>query len=286
MPDRTFLITGASSGLGRAVARRALDAGHVVIGTVRTNDAAERLESLAPGRSHARILDVARFDDVERTVIDIEQAHGPIDVLVAAAGYGHEGTVEETSLDELRRQFDVNVFGTVAAIKAVLPGMRRHRRGHIITITSVGGLIPGPTLGIYNGSKFALEGLTRSLAAEVAELGIHVTAVEPGAFRTDWSGRSLHRATRTIPDYDQLVEPISAARAAYNGRQPGDPDKAADVVVRLVQLDDPPTHLLLGSDAYRAVTGALAAFGDEVEQWRELTLATDYEASPVPTTTG
>jgi NAD(P)-dependent dehydrogenase (short-subunit alcohol dehydrogenase family) len=280
---RTLLITGASSGLGQAVARRALAAGHTVIGTVRTDSAAAAFESLVPGRSHARILDVSRSHDAAAVVAGIEQAVGAIDVLIAAAGYGHEGTIEESSMDELRRQFDVNVFGTVAAIKAVLPGMRERRSGHVITITSVGGLIPSPTLGLYNGSKFALEGITRSLAAEVSRFGIHVTAVEPGAFRTDWSGRSLHRTTRSIADYDEIIDPISAARAGFNGRQPGDPDKAGDALLRLIELPDPPTHLLLGSDAYHAVTDAIATFGEEVEKWRDLTLDTDFATNPPPT---
>jgi NAD(P)-dependent dehydrogenase (short-subunit alcohol dehydrogenase family) len=276
MRDRTLLITGASSGLGRAAAHRALAAGHTVVGTVRTEAAAEEFATLAPGRSHARVLDAARFDDARAVVADAERTVGPIDVLIAAAGYGHEGTVEESTMDEWRRQFDVNVFGVVALIQAVLPGMRARRAGHIITITSVGGLLAAPTLGVYNGSKFALEGITRALAAEVARLGIRVTAVEPGAFRTDWSGRSMHRATRTVEDYDDLVGPISAARAGFAGRQPGEPDKAAAALLRLIDLAEPPTQVLLGSDAYRAVTGALAEYGAEVEKWRELTLSTDF----------
>jgi NAD(P)-dependent dehydrogenase (short-subunit alcohol dehydrogenase family) len=276
MNHLTLLITGASSGLGQAAARRALAAGHTVIGTVRTDEAAAAFEDLAPKRAYARILDVSRFQDADVVVEEGERTVGPIDVLITAAGYGHEGTVEESTLDELRRQFDVNVFGTVAVVKAVLPHMRRRRAGRIITITSVGGLIPSPTLGLYNGSKFALEGISRALAAEVARFGIHVTVVEPGAFRTDWSGRSMHRAARSIPDYDDLVDPISAARAGFTGRQPGDPDRAGDALLRLVEHPDPPTHLLLGSDAYGAVTNALAAFGADVEQWRELTLTTDF----------
>ena len=278
--DHIFLITGASSGLGRATARRALAAGHTVVGTVRTESAAEEFAALVPGRSHARILDVARFEDARRVVEDVERTVGPIDVLVAAAGYGHEGTVEESTIDEWRRQFDVNVFGAVAVIQAVLPGMRARRAGHIITITSVGGLVAAPTLGVYNGSKFALEGITRALAAEVASLGIRVTAVEPGAFRTAWSGRSMHRATRTVSDYDDLVGPISAARAGFDGRQPGDPDRAAEVLVRLIELPEPPTQLLLGPDAHRTVTGALAAYAAQIEKWRALTLSTDFDAEP------
>ena len=280
MPHRTFLITGASSGLGRAVARQALDAGHTVIGTVRTEQAREEFEKLAPGRAHARILDLSRAEDAAAVISEAQDSVGPVDVLIAAAGYGHEGTVEETTLPEWRRQFDVNVFGTVAVIQAVLPTMRERRCGHLITITSVGALIPAPTLAAYAGSKSALESITRALAAEVAHLGIHVTAVEPGAFRTDWSGRSLHRATRTIPDYDQLIDPISTARAGYNGRQPGDPARAAAALLRLTELPEPPSHLLLGSDAYRSITENLASFAADIEHWRELSMTTDFVAHP------
>jgi NAD(P)-dependent dehydrogenase (short-subunit alcohol dehydrogenase family) len=180
---------------------------------------------------------------------------------------------------DLRGQFEVNVFGTVAVLKAVLPGMRQRRQGRIIVVTSVGGLVPSPTLSLYNGSKFAMEGITRSLAAEVARFGIRVTAVEPGAFRTDWSGRSMRRTARTIPDYDDLVGPISTARAAYNGNQPGDPRKAADALLELIDCSNPPTHLLLGTDAISAVSTAHAAFADEIEQWSELSSSTDYAAS-------
>jgi NAD(P)-dependent dehydrogenase (short-subunit alcohol dehydrogenase family) len=282
MTHHTLLITGASSGLGQAAARQALAAGHTVIGTVRTDAAAAAFEDLAPGRAHARLLDLSRFHDAAAVVNETENTIGPIDVLITAAGYGHEGTIEESTLDELRRQFDVNVFGTVAVIRAALPHMRQRRAGRIITITSVGGLIPSPTLGLYNGSKFAVEGITRALAAEVARFGIHITAVEPGAFRTDWSGRSMQHTTRSIPDYDELADPISAARAGFNGHQPGDPDKAGEALLRLIDLPDPPTHLLLGSDAYGAVTSALAAFGAEIERWRNLTLTTDFAADPEP----
>ncbi|MFG2847137.1 oxidoreductase [Kitasatospora sp. NPDC048296] len=280
MQQRTLLITGASSGLGLAVAHRALAAGHTVIGTVRTDEAAAKFEALIPGRSHARLLDVSDHQHTQAVITEVEHTLGPIDVLVANAGYGHEGSLEESSMDEWHRQFDVNVFGAVAAFRAVLPGMRQRRAGHIIAITSVGGLIPSPTLTVYNGSKFALEGITRSLAAEVASFGIHVTAVEPGAFRTEWSGRSMHRATRSVPDYDELIDPISTARAGFYGRQPGDPDKAGEAILKLIELPDPPTHLLLGSDAHRAVTSALATFSAEIEQWSELTLSTNYAADP------
>lgn len=276
MAPRTFLITGVSSGFGRAFAKRALAAGDRVVGTVRTSDSAADFEQLAAGRAHARILDMSDDAAVVTTVAAIERDLGPIDVLIANAGYGHEGMFEESTMAELRDQFGVNVFGTVAIMKAVLPGMRERRHGHIVVITSVGGLIPSPTLSFYNGSKFAMEGITRSLAGEVARFGVHVTAVEPGAFRTEWSGRSMRRARRTVADYDQQIETTSAARAAYNGKQPGDPAKAGDAVLALLDSAEPPTHLLLGSDAVAAASKALTEFSREIETWAHLSASTDY----------
>ena len=276
MPPRTFLITGVSSGFGHAFAERALAAGDRVVGTVRSSDAAADFERLTAGRAHARLLDITDDAAVVTTVAEIERDLSPIDVLIANAGYGLEGTFEESTMAELRDQFAVNVFGTVAVMKAVLPGMRERRHGHIVVITSVGGLIPAPTLSFYNGSKFAMEGITRSLAGEVARFGVHVTAVEPGAFRTEWSGRSMRRARRTVADYDQQIETISAARAAYNGKQPGDPAKAGDAILALLDANQPATHLLLGSDAAAAASKALNDYVREVEEWAQLTGSTDY----------
>jgi short-subunit dehydrogenase len=269
---RTFLITGAGSGLGLAFSRAALDAGHRVVGTVRGDDALTAFNALSPERAIGRILHLDADSDTNASSLVDEV--GPIDVVIANAGYGFEGAFEESSMADLRAQFEVNVFGAVALMKAVLPGMRERRRGHIVAVTSVAGLLPAPTLSFYAGSKFALEGITRSLAAEVARFGVRVTAVEPGAFRTEWSGRSMRRAARTIDDYG-FVDEISAARAAFNGHQPGDPDRAAAAVMRLVEMDDPPTHLLLGSDALAAVTDGFQRFGDEVARYGDLTRSAD-----------
>jgi NAD(P)-dependent dehydrogenase (short-subunit alcohol dehydrogenase family) len=281
---KRFLITGVSSGLGRAFAYAALEAGHAVAGTLRNAEAVAEFEGLASGRAVGRFLDVGAGPssdrEAESVVADVEKAVGPVDVLIVNAGYGLEGTFEESSMADLRAQFEVNVFGAVALIKAVLPGMRERRAGHILAVTSVAGLVPAPTLSFYSGSKFALEGIIRSLAAEVARFGVKVTAVEPGAFRTDWSGRSMRRASRSIADYDQFADGISAARAGFNGKQPGDPGKAAQAVLRLIELDEPPVHLLLGSDALHGVTGALRQFVAEAEQYRDLTQSTDYDAVP------
>lgn len=176
---KTLLITGASSGFGQALAREALDAGHRVVGTVRSEEARSALEAVAPGQAFGRLLDVTDLAAIEPTVAAIERDIGPLDVLVNSAGYGHEGILEESPLTEMRRQFEVNLFGAVAMIQAVLPYMRRRRRGHILNITSMGGYITMPGIAYYCGSKFALEGVSEALGKEVASLGIAVTAVAP-----------------------------------------------------------------------------------------------------------
>ncbi|MFS7877422.1 oxidoreductase [Streptomyces asiaticus] len=189
-----------------------------------------------------------------RTVVDrIERGIGPIDVLISNAGYGVEGTVEESSMDDLRRQFDVNVYGTVAAIRAVLPYLRHRRGGHIVTLSSMAGLTALPGVAFYGASKFAIEGISASLAQEVAQFGIHVTSLALGSFRTDWAGRSMVRVPRTIPDYDAVFEPIRAARKAKDGNQTGDPARAAKALLTVLDAEDPPVHLVLGSDALRLI---------------------------------
>ncbi|WP_408345422.1 oxidoreductase [Paraburkholderia phytofirmans] len=274
--SKTFLITGVSSGFGRAFAQAALDAGHTVVGTVRNEAARDAFTALAAERAHAVVLDVTDFDAIAPAVAAIIQTVGPIDVLVNNAGYGHEGTLEESPLDDLRRQFDVNVFGAVAMIKAVLPAMRERRSGHIVNITSMGGFITMPGIAYYCGSKFALEGITDTLAKEVAGFGIKVTAVAPGSFRTDWAGRSMVRAGRSIADYDALFDPIREAREAKSGKQAGDPRKAAQALLEIVAAKNPPVHLLLGNDALDLVKTKLAALNAEIEQWETLSRSTDF----------
>ncbi|MFK3651445.1 oxidoreductase [Lysobacter enzymogenes] len=272
---KLILITGVGSGFGRALAQAALAAGHRVVGTLRDADAAHAFEALAPGRAHARLLDVTDFDAIAALVDGIETDIGAIDALVNNAGYGHEGVLEESPLEQLRRQFEVNVFGAVAMIKAVLPGMRARRRGRILNITSMGGFITMPGIAYYCGSKFALEGISEALGQEVAALGIHVTAVAPGSFRTDWAGRSMVRTPRSIGDYDAVFDPVRERRERTSGKQLGDPDKAAQALLQLLDSPAPPAHLLLGSDALRLVREKNAALLQEFERWEALTRSTD-----------
>ncbi|OWT67383.1 MULTISPECIES: oxidoreductase [unclassified Achromobacter] len=272
---KTILITGVSSGFGRALAEQALAAGHRVIGTVRNEQARTAFEALAPGAAHGRLLDVTDVDAVPAVVAGIEADIGPVDVLVNNAGYGHEGVMEESPLSEMRRQFDVNVFGAVAMMKAVLPFMRARRRGHILNITSMGGFITMPGIAYYCGSKFALEGISEVLGKEVKPLGIAVTAVAPGSFRTDWAGRSMVRTPRSIGDYDALFEPVRRAREEKNGKQLGDPVKAAQAMLAVIASANPPAHLLLGSDALELVRGKLAGMAEEIKEWETLSRSTD-----------
>ncbi len=274
--QKTFLITGVSSGLGAAFAEATLTAGHKVVGTVRNPEKAAAFEAKARGRSHALKLDVTDFDAIVGGIAEAERLAGPIDVLVNNAGYGHEGVVEESSIDDLKRQFDVNVFGAVAMIKAVLPGMRARRAGHIINVTSMGGFITMPGIAYYCGSKFALEGISEALGKEIKSFGIHVTALAPGQFRTDWAGRSMDRTPRSIADYDAVMNPIRAARQAKSGHQPGDPAKAAQALLQLVASDNPPVRLYLGEDALQLVNQKLDQMKVEIAAWESISRSTSF----------
>jgi short-subunit dehydrogenase len=273
---KIFLITGASAGLGRAFAEAAVEAGHTVVGTVRREDDRVAFEAMHTRRARAVIIDVTRFDTIAPMIQKVEEEIGSIDVLVNSAGYGHEGTLEESPLTELIRQFEVNVFGAVAMIKAVLPRMRQRRRGNIINITSMAGHMSMPGIAYYSGSKFALEGISEALAKEVNGLSIKVTAIAPGSFRTEWAGRSMVRSGRSIADYDAVFEPIRKRRREYSGRQAGDPAKAAQVLLKIVDSDNPPTHLLLGNDALKLVDERLAALSSEIKAWESISRSTDF----------
>jgi len=273
---RVLLITGVSSGFGRALSEAALLAGYIVIGTVRSEAAKAEFDKLDEKRAHGVILDVTEFAAIETTVKDVTERTGPVDVLVNNAGYGHEGTLEESPLEELVRQFNVNVFGAVAMIKAVLPSMRVRRTGHIINITSMAGLLGLPGVSYYCGSKFALEGISEALEKEVRGLGIKVTSVAPGSFRTDWAGRSMIRTERSVEDYNVVFDPIRRLRQAKDGRQAGDPVKAAQVLLDIIEADNPPVHLLLGTDALGVVRKKLAELNDEIDQWASVSKSTDF----------
>jgi NAD(P)-dependent dehydrogenase (short-subunit alcohol dehydrogenase family) len=272
--SKTFLITGVSSGLGRAFANGALAAGHRVIGTVRRPDDAKTFG--AADGAFPLLLDVTDYAAVPEAIKQVEMEAGPIDVLVNNAGYGHEGVLEESSIDDLERQFAANVFGPVAMIKAVLPGMRKRCSGHIVNVTSMGGFITMPGISFYCGSKFALEGISEALGKELSAFGIRVTALAPGQFRTDWAGRSMDRTPRSIADYDSVMDPIRAGRQAKSGNQPGDPDKAAQALLKLVEAESPPIRLFLGEDALGLVAQKLDQMKSEIVTWDALSRSTSF----------
>jgi NAD(P)-dependent dehydrogenase (short-subunit alcohol dehydrogenase family) len=271
-----WLITGVSTGLGRALAEAALERGDKVAGTLRNEARRAEFEQLAPGRSFGVLLDVTDEASVREGVEHALDKTGSIDVLVNNAGYGLEGAIEAVSLDQARDQFEVNVFGVLAMIQAMLPHMRRRRAGHIINITSMGGLTSFPGVGIYNGSKFALEGISEALAKEVKPLGIKVTNVEPGPFRTNWAGSSMVHVERTIEDYDGTAGAYRCVLAERNGRQPGDPRRAAEAILLVVGAKEPPLHLLLGPDALRLVGEKLGALQAEIMAWAPVSAGTDF----------
>jgi len=277
MGKRVILISGVSSGLGKAFAVAAMAAGHTVIGTVRSEAAKAEFERLDPQRAHGVLLDVTDFAAVAPAIEAAARRVGAVDVLINNAGYGHEGTLEESPLDELVRQFEVNVFGSVAMIKAVLPSMRERRTGHIFNITSMAGHVALPGISYYAGSKFALEGISESLEQEVRGFGIKVTAIAPGSFRTDWAGRSMVRSERSIADYDAMFGPVREARAAKDGKQAGDPLKAAQAMLDLLDHPQPPAHLLLGRDALHLVRVRASSLSDAIDAWEPVTKSTDFQ---------
>jgi NAD(P)-dependent dehydrogenase (short-subunit alcohol dehydrogenase family) len=274
---QTWLITGVSAGLGREIALAALARGDVVVGTVRKARDADAFELLG---GHALILDVTDEAAVRAGVAKAQAITGRIDVLVNNAGYGLVGAVEEASLDEVRAQFETNVIGPLAVLKAVLPAMRARRAGRIINITSVSGLAVWAGTGVYCASKWALEGLTQTLAAEVAELGIRVVNVAPGGLRTGFSAGSKAIVASKIADYDGLARDAERIMADHAGAEPGDPAKAAQAILQVADADAPPMHLLLGEDALKYAGYASQALQADIAAWKDLTLSIGFADGP------
>lgn len=272
-----WLITGCSTGFGRELARLLLGRGNNVAVTARNT---ATLDEFAAGENAIIIaLDVTKPAQIADAVEQAEGRFGAVDVLVNNAGYGYLSAVEEGEDDEVRAMFETNFFGLVNMTKAVLPGMRARRRGHIVNISSMGGLIGFPGIGYYNATKFAVEGLSEALAKESAPLGIKVTVVEPGPFRTDWAGRSLKTPKVSIGDYASSAGARRAAIQAYSGSQQGDPVRAAEAIIQAVEATEPPLHLLLGRPAYEMTAVKFNEFAAEMEKWRELTLGADFPSS-------
>ncbi|MFI5610440.1 oxidoreductase [Amycolatopsis sp. NPDC051903] len=271
-----WFVTGASRGFGLEVVRAALERGDQVVATARR---AAAVEKEFPGHPDvlAVALDVTDEAQAAAAVGAALDRFGRIDVLVNNAGRGLLGAVEEASDEAVRAVFDANVFGLLAVTRAVLPVLRRQRAGHVVNLSSVGGFTTGPGWGVYGATKFAVEALSEALHAELAPLGVRVTVVEPGLFRTDFlDSSSLHRADSEIADYATTAGATRAGAATRNHEQPGDPRKAAQAIVSVVASDEPPLRIQLGADSVARVEAKLDFVRDELSRWRALSVSTDH----------
>ncbi|MGA1802780.1 oxidoreductase [Rhizobium sp. HT1-10] len=274
-----WFITGCSTGFGRELAKLVLERGWRAVVTARDKARVADLVEGHEGTALALDLDVTDRAQIVAATKAAEEKFGQIDVLVNNAGYGYQASIEEGDDDAIRAQFDANVFGLFAMTRAVLPGMRKRRRGHIINITSVAGLVGFPGSGYYAASKHAVEGFSDALATEGRPLGIKVTCIEPGPFRTDWAGRSLQQTASTIADYDETVGARLKATTGNSGKQKGDPVRAAQAMIMVTELEHPPRHLVLGSFGVDAVSKRLSDSLAEIEQWRDTSLGADFPES-------
>ena len=273
----TWLITGCSTGLGRALAQAVLAHGHNAVVTARNAATLEDIASGFPDTALALPLDVTDKAQISSAVEQARTRFGNVDVLVNNAGYGYRSAVEEADDADIRQLFDTNVFGAVDMIKAVLPGMRANRSGSILNISSIGARISPAGSGYYSATKAALEGLSGSLHKELQPLGINVTVIEPGAFRTDFAGRSLTQSATPIGDYAETAGKRRKENDTMHGTQPGDPAKAAEAILAVVESPNPPSLLVLGQDAFGAFAAVAEAQRAELERWRDLSLSTGIE---------
>ncbi len=273
---RVWLITGCSTGFGRDLAEAVLARGERVVVTARTVESVRGLVQGKEGQALAIALDVTDREQAEAAVRIAEETFGRIDVLVNNAGIGYFGAIEESDEDEVRKMFEVNVFGLARMIHLVLPGMRERRRGHIVNIASIGGLRAFPAVGYYNATKFAVVGLSEALAMETAPLGIKVTVVEPSGFRTDWAGRSANEAPREIADYSETAGANRRNIRRASGNQPGDPERAAAAIIAAVEAETPPLHLLLGKAALKGARWKLDMLKEQFEAWEQTTVGADF----------
>jgi NAD(P)-dependent dehydrogenase (short-subunit alcohol dehydrogenase family) len=274
--QRVWFITGASTGFGRVLAEEVLRTGGRVVATARNIDKVADLEAKYPKAAKALALDVTDAGQVDSVVTQAFAQFDQVDVLVNNAGYGVAGAIEEVSEAEFMPMFETNVFGLLKVTRAFLPHLRKQRSGHILNISSIGGLIGGQGIGMYNATKFAVEGLSEALAAELAPLGIHVTVIEPGPFRTDFLGRSGVIAKTRISDYDNTAGNMRKYFSENDGKQKGDPLRAVQAMIQVVESPKPPLHLLLGGSALQRMRAKLDAWHKEISAWEQVTAGADF----------
>jgi NAD(P)-dependent dehydrogenase (short-subunit alcohol dehydrogenase family) len=270
-----WFITGCSTGFGRELAKAVLAKGYHCVVSARNP---KQVEDIAAGHGDKALvleLDVTDENEVTSSVKAAEEMFGGIDVLVNNAGIGYFGAVEESDEAEVRRMFEINFWGLSAMTRAVLPGMRKRRSGHIVNISSVGGLNAIPALAYYNATKFAVEGFSEALSKEVAHLGIKVTLVEPSGFRTDWAGRSADDVKNPIADYAESAGQYQRNLRAGSGKQPGDPKRAAEAIIKAVNSPEPPLRLLLGRMAFKNANLKIDSLRKDFDAWKETTIGAD-----------
>lgn len=277
IPSKIWLITGVSGGLGRALAKEVAQNGDIVFGTLRKPDQLEDFNQLVHGKTFGLELDVNDHHRIPLIITHILDQFGKIDVLVNNAGYGLFGAIEEASMDEARKQMETNFFGALAMTQAALPIMRRQKSGHIVQISSIAGMRSSPGLGIYNASKFALEGFSEALSIEAKHLNIHVTIVEPGPFRTDWAGSSSVRSAQVIDAYEESSGVLIKTINGYSGTQPGDPVKGAKAIIKAVESENPPLRLPLGKMAYTGILEKLKLVENNLKLWEEVAINTSFD---------
>jgi len=274
--QKTWLVTGCSTGFGRAIAQAILASKDKLIATARNPDTIKDLVAEYPHEAIAIALDVTDIDSITTAVHTGLDKFGSIDVLVNNAGFGMVGAVEELSDGEIRRQFDTNVFGLLNVTRAVLPHMRSRRAGHILNLSSIAGFVPSPGLGAYAATKHAVEALSEAMAQELQPLGVHVTIIEPGNFRTDWAGRSMSHAEQTIADYSPTAGRAQSALMQRNGRQPGNPEKLASVLIDIVHSSNPPLRLALGNDSVAGIRAKAERVLANLQEWESVSQSTDF----------
>lgn len=274
--NKVWFITGCSTGFGRHLAQEVLSTGGKVAVTARNTADVQDLIATYPDTAVAITLDVTKPEQVKAAVQQAMNAFQRIDVLVNNAGIGYFGAIEESEEEEVRRMFEINFFGLASVTKEVLPILRTQRSGHIVNISSVGGMVAFPGVGFYNATKFAVTGYSEALAKEVAPLGIKVTVVAPSGFRTDWAGRSANNTNIVIDDYATTAHTNQNTIRGYSGNQPGDPVRAAQAIVKAVEAATPPVRLMLGAGALKGIRNKIAELQLDIDTWEETTVWADH----------
>lgn len=273
--QKVWFITGCSTGFGRELAEQVIDQGYRVAVTARNTEKLQELKKKNADNVLLLNLDVTDKSQIQNAVEQTIHTFGEIDVLVNNAGIGYFSSVEESVQDETRKMFDINFWGLMNMTNAVLPYMRRQKSGHILNLSSIGGIASFPALGYYHATKYAVEGISESLSQEVAPFNIRVSLIEPSSFRTDWAGRSSVKTETTI--YKETVEPTISTMAQFSGNEPGNPKKAAEAMISIVESENPPLRLLLGETAYQVANHKYQTLLEDIVKWKDTTLNVDFK---------